>query len=296
MIKSKGNQMPSPYQNGEKAIKKSIRSHQMIVFFVLTFLISWFPWYMGIAVEMLIIGPSVAAFIVVFFLDGKTGLAELFRPFLRWRASAYLWLIALFGTAVLFLIGVGIYGMFGGELPPFTIIKSEYSLLPIFIFLVLLLPFTGPVGEVFGWRGFAQPRLQASHGPLAASLVIGVLWGIWHLPDLMEPTSVLGSLKSQIGLGFVVLYTFSNIASSVYITWLYNKTKKSALIAAVGWHAATDFWAILLISDGSLRAAQQGVMPMVGAALYLTVLAVLIAGAVILVFATKGRLGLTESA
>lgn len=272
-------------------MKIFIKSHELSSFLVLTFLLSWFPWYAGIAREMLIVGPSIAAFIIVIFTDGKNGLTDLLRPFLRWRASASLWLIALFGTAVLFLIGVGIYMLLGGNAPPFFMIRQEYYLLPVYLFLVVLMPLNGPVGEEFGWRGFAQPRLQSAHGPLIASVVIGTVWGIWHLPELLETSGVLGSLTAKIGLGFIVLYTLGNIASSVYITWLYNKTKKSALIAAVGWHAATDFWAPVLLSDGSLKAAQQGTMPMLEPVLYLTVLAVLVTGAVILTISTNGRLG-----
>ena len=272
-------------------MKIFIKSHELSSFLVLTFLLSWFPWYTGIARDMLIVGPSIAAFIIVIFTDGKSGLVDLLRPFLRWRASASLWLIALFGTAVLFLIGVGIYMLLGGNAPPFFMIRQEYYLLPVYLFLVVLMPLNGPVGEEFGWRGFAQPRLQSAHGPLIASVVIGTVWGIWHLPELLETSGVLGSLTAKIGLGFIALYTLGNIASSVYITWLYNKTKKSALIAAVGWHAATDFWGPVLLSDGSLKAAQQGTMPMLEPVLYLTVLAVLVTGAVILTISTNGRLG-----
>lgn len=287
--------MPTFSSKSDWALTRIIRAHQMSAFFVLTFLLSWFPWYMGIAVETLIIGPSIAAFIIVMFLDGKSGLVDLLRPFLRWRASANLWLIAIFGNAVLFMIGIGVFVLMGGTVPPFFMITNEMSLLPVYLFLVVLMPLNGPIGEEFGWRGFAQPRLQSAHGPLIASIVIGVVWGLWHLPDLLQPGGVLGSLTANIGLGFIALYTFGNIASSVYITWLYNKTKKSALIAAVVWHAAIDFWAPVLLSDGSLRAAKdEGILPKLEPALYLTVLGVLVAGAFILVISTKGRLGLAD--
>ena len=68
-------------------MKTFINKYQIIIFFALTFIFSWFPWYAGIAPEVMAMGPSFAAFIVVFIVGGKHGFLDLLRPFVRWRAS-----------------------------------------------------------------------------------------------------------------------------------------------------------------------------------------------------------------
>ncbi len=224
-------------------MRSFVNRHRIAIFFILTFIFSWFPWYAGIAPEVINLGPSVAAFIIVIFVGGKRGLLDFLRPFGRWRARPSLWAVAIFGPAVLYLIGLGVYLLLGGEAPPFTMIRTEMNLIPLYL-LVVLMPWQGPVGEEFGWRGFALPNLQNRYGPLIASLVIGVAWGLWHLPALFAPLGVTGALASSMGVSrFMLIYVFGTTANSIYMTWLYNKTNASALIAGIVWHASINFWA-----------------------------------------------------
>jgi uncharacterized protein len=272
-------------------MKAFINKYQIIIFFTLTFIFSWFPWYAGIAPEVMAMGPSIAAFIIVIILGGKQGFLDLIRPFGRWRASLGLWAIAIFGPAVLYLIGLGAHLLMGGKAPPFIMIKEELNLIPLYLVMVVLMPWNGPVGEEFGWRGYALPKLQNKYGPLIASLVIGTIWGIWHLPSFFAPQGVVGAIAAEVGMIFILLYTLGTIANSIFMTWLYNKSKASALIAGIIWHAAINFWAPVLLSDSSLVAAQEGThLPTIAPDLYLTVLAAQVVGAIILVIATKGKL------
>ena len=145
------------------------------------------------------------------------------------------------------------------------------------------MPWNGSVGEELGWCGFALPKLQNKYGPLLASLIIGTIWGIWHLPTFFAPLGILSALTSELGLGFIFPYTLGTIASTVFMTWLYNKTNASALIAGIVWHAAINFWAPIILSDSSLKAAKEGThLPTIAPVLYLTVLTVLVFGAIIL--------------
>jgi membrane protease YdiL (CAAX protease family) len=276
-------------------MKTFINRHQISIFFVLTFVLSWFPWYAGIAPEVMAMGPSIAAFIVVLILGGRRGFVDLLRPFGRWQASLGLWGLAIFGPAILYLIGLGVYLLMGGEAPSFIMIREELNLLPLYLVLVVLMPWNGPVGEEFGWRGYALPKLQNKYGPLIASLLIGTVWGVWHLPNFFASLGVIGTLVAALGMGFLIPYTLGTIANSVFMTWLYNKSKASALIAGIVWHAAIDFWAPILLSDSSLVAAREGThLPTVAPNLYLTVLAVQVVVAFILVIVTKGKLGYSE--
>lgn len=276
-------------------MKAFIKRHQISIFFILTFILSWFPWYAGIAPEVMAMGPSIAAFIIVIIIAGKSGLLDLLRPFGRWRVGFNWWIIAIFGPAVLYLIGLGVHLLLGGEAPPFTMIRAELNLIPLYLVMVVLMPWNGPVGEEFGWRGFALPRLQNKYSPLIASLVIGTIWGIWHLPSFFAPQGVLSAMVTAVGMAFIIPYTLGTIANSIFMTWLYNKTNASALIAGIVWHAAINFWAPVLLSDSSLVAAQEGThLPTIEPGLYLTVLAVQVVGAAILVIVTKAKLGLVS--
>ena len=277
-------------------MKLFIKQNQILLFFILSFVFSWFPWYAGIAPEVMGLGPSLAAFILVIVLAGKSGLLNFLRPVARWRASLGLWAFAILGPACLYLLGLGVYLSLGGEPPPFTMLREELHLLLPYLFLVVLSPLQGPIGEEFGWRGFALPKLQTYYGPLLASVILGSLWGLWHLPTLFAPLGVLSVLVSAMGLIFIVPYTLGTIANTIFMTWLYNKTGGSALIAGIVWHAAVNFWAPVLLSDSSLVAAQEGThLPTIATSLYLTVLAVQIVAAILLTMVTRGRLGLPKS-
>jgi len=272
-------------------MKTFINRHQISIFLILTFVLSWFPWYAGIAPDSMAMGPSIAAFILVFIISGKRGFVDLVRPFGRWRGSLGLWGIAILGPAILYLIGLGVHLLLGGEAPPFTMIRDELNLIPLYLVMVVLMPWNGPVGEEFGWRGYALPKLQNKYGPLVASLVLGTIWGIWHLPSFFAPQGVVGAIAAALGMIFLIPYTLGTIANSIFMTWLYNKSKASALIAGIIWHVSINFWAPVLLSDSSLVAAREGThLPTIAPNLYLTVLAAQVVGAIILVIITKGKL------
>jgi len=272
-------------------MKSFINRYQFALFLILTFVFSWFPWYAGIAPEVMAMGPSIAAFIVVLIIGGWRGFVDLLRPFGRWRASIFIWLLAIFGPGVLYLIGLGVHLLFGGEAPPFIMIREEHNLLPLYLVMVVLMPWNGPVGEEFGWRGYALPRLQSKYGPLIASLVIGTIWGIWHLPTFFAPQGVVGAMAAAVGMIFILPYTLGTIANSIFMTWVYNKSKASALIAGIVWHAAINFWAPVILSDSSLVAARKGThLPTIAPNLYLMVLGVQVLAALLLVLFTKGKL------
>ena len=276
-------------------MKTFINRYQISIFFALTFILSWFPWYAGIAPEVMTMGPSIAAFIVVLILGGWRGFVDLLRPFGRWRASLGIWALAIFGSGILYLIGLGVHLLMGGEAPPFIMIREELNLIPLYLVMVVLMPWNGPVGEEFGWRGYALPKLQNKYGALIASLIIGTIWGIWHLPSFFAPQGVVGAIAAKIGMVFIIPYTLGTIANSIFMTWVYNKSKASALIAGIVWHAAINFWAPVLLSDSSLVAAREGThLPTIAPNLYLTVLAVQVVVAVVLVIVTKGKLGYSE--
>jgi membrane protease YdiL (CAAX protease family) len=92
-------------------------------------------------------------------------------------------------------------------------------------------------GEEIGWRGYALPRLQARHGALIASLIIGVIWAFWHVPKFLTAGSA-----QDYSFWFYLLDT---IAKAILFTWVYNNTKSSLLMVTL-FHAALNTSAVFL--------------------------------------------------
>lgn len=259
-------------------------------FFVLTFVLGWWPWWSGLGPEASPFIPSLVGLALAWLVSGRTGLIELLRACIKWRAPRSVWALALLGVPLLYSVAVCIHMAFGGEAPPLTPFREEKALIPLF-FLVMLTPVTGQVGEELGWRGFAQPRLMRRRTPVLVSLLLGTLWGVWHLPDFFADEGVLGAL----GFEFFVPYVLGTIANSVFMTYLWIRSAGSVLIAGIGWHFSINFWAQLILSDISLEAASEdGVLPVVDPTLYGVTIGVLALGAIGLIVATRGRLGLHD--
>jgi uncharacterized protein len=117
-----------------------------------------------------------------------------------------------------------------------------------------------------GWRGFALPHLQRRYTPMVATLILGLLWGVWHVP-LYGP------------LGFVV-----PLVLAFFYTWLYNRT--GSVLLCILLHAsftpAQDH--LVLLPDALVEAEPLGTIDFV-------ILGIYIAAALVLVVLTRGRLG-----
>ncbi len=83
------------------------------------------------------------------------------------------------------------------------------------------------MGEEGGWRGNAKPRLQARFSPLVASLILSVLWGVWHLP-LHLRGYYHGVLPD--GAAGIAMRLFTSMALTIVFTWLYNRTHGNLLL------------------------------------------------------------------
>ncbi len=269
-------------------MKSFIKRHQLLIFFALVFIISWLPWYTG-GHGFFTWGPSLAGLIVVAFVDGKKGLRDMLRRLLRWRVGIVWWVVALLGPAVLILITIGIHVLTGGNAPSFIFWKQEWYMAPV-LMLVLLLPIGGPGGEeTFGWRGYAQPKLQekwGQWGPLIASFIIGTVWGVWHLSEFYNPTST----QYAIGLSFLGPFIVMEIANSIIMTWIYNKTGHSVLLGGVVYHLTVDIFTATMLADFTMAGMTEGI-PALDLRLLTVQIVVFALAALILVIVSRGRLG-----
>ena len=116
----------------------------------------------------------------------------------------------------------------GGGIPR---LDPWYLLIPLFL-LHTLVRIVAHVGEEIGWRGYALPRLQARIGPLAASVLIGLLAGLWHLPAFF----IVG--HPQYGTPILPFIVWM-VAIAIVFTWVYNHSGGSLLPVTL-LHAAIN--------------------------------------------------------
>jgi membrane protease YdiL (CAAX protease family) len=199
-----------------------LKRHDLAMFLVLSFVLSWFVWPFVLAnpqsVPMLPYGPFIAVFIVLALTRGWAGVRDLLVGMVRWRVGPRWYAIALLVPVAITLISLYLTTLFGGPSPTAADFAGWYALPLIFLSTTLI---NGPLTEEPGWRGFLLPRLQSSHAPLAASLIVGVIWAFWHLPLLLsDPTGQRPALQ----------FVFLVVAQSVVFAWVYNGTRGSVLL------------------------------------------------------------------
>ena len=197
-----------------------VKRHQLVAFFVLAYALTW-PLIPLVTVSPLwgfpaLFGPALAAVIVAALTDGRAGLRDLLGRLVRWRVGARWYAVALGLPMLLALTAAGLHLVLGA---PTFVTFGELSVLNFVVFFLI-------VGEELGWRGYALPRLLAQRSALAASLILGVLWGAWHLPTFF----VAGA--PQYGLPFSA-FVLLTMAYSVVIGWVYVHARGSVLIASL---------------------------------------------------------------
>jgi uncharacterized protein len=193
------------------------------------------------AIVLFLIGPFVPSLLAIFLTwrkEGESGLRSLGRRILQfklgWRWYAVTFLIVIAGTLGQVLISKFI----GNPFDAYVFVTQLGSFLPLLIL--------GPLSEELGWRGYALDRLQTRWNALASSLIIGLVWSLWHLPLFLIP----GTSQHEMGvpfIGFLIKLT----SSSVLYTWLYNNTQRSL------WSAILLHWlytyAAQVMSSGVVR-------------------------------------------
>ena len=210
----------------------------LLQFFLLSYALMWtcfitvavaIPAHTFLGQVLLLVGafaPSLAAVWLTARADGEAGVRALLGRILRWRVSAKWYVFALGYTAAIKLVVALIHRAATGAWP-------RFGDLPLYVIPVAI-AFSTPVqaGEEVGWRGYALPRLTARFGLAGASVLLGVIWGCWHLPQffIREADTYRQSFPV-----FVLQVT----AMSVAMAWLYAKTKGSLLLTML-MHAAVN--------------------------------------------------------
>ena len=276
-----------------------LRRHPVAAFFTLAIGITWLgaeiplllaangqitlPGWLMPLLLVLAGGPSLAGWIVTGVLGGRAGWRDLLRRALCWRVSWRWYALVLLLPAAISVLALAAYGLLGGAMPEFRFLQQEGYLAPLLFLYILLLD--GPMLEEWGWRGFATPYIQSRHGPLLASLGVGLAFGLWHLPQFITPGTTQYGMWEPLWIGIPV-FVCVEIGWSIVMTWLYNRTG-SLLLSGFLMHASFNFWSVTLLTNFTTTTAQVASDPRL---LYLWA-AVLVLVAVGLLAATGGRLG-----
>jgi membrane protease YdiL (CAAX protease family) len=214
-------------------------------FFIFTFALSW-ACFIGVALmpgdiqlqdsgitffksAIILLGtfaPSIVAVWLTFRAGGKGDLKKLLDRIGKWQVDIRFYLFAILYMAIVKLLVAILYRVIEGGWPEFG--KEAWYIM----FIAIIFSTPVQAGEEIGWRGFALPRLTEKFGLPLASLLLGLVWAVWHLPLFF----VRGADKY--GQSFP-LFVVQVIAVSVALGWLYWKTKGSLLLTMV-MHAAIN--------------------------------------------------------
>jgi membrane protease YdiL (CAAX protease family) len=223
------------------------KPRRLLKFFLLTYVVTWTSWlaawamsggsaaarYPGVGLPTLLFYIGVfAPLIVAVWLtrreEGDAGVRALLQRLVQWDVGLQWYALALLYTIAIKLAVALIHRLITGEWPTFGT-EPLYIMLAATIGSTLIL---GQAGEEVGWRGYALPRLAARFGLGGASVALGLIWALWHLPLFF----IAGT--NTTGQSFP-LYLLQVTAISVAITWLYANTKGSLLLTML-MHSAVN--------------------------------------------------------
>ena len=229
------------------ALIQMLKRHSLLTYFVLTFGGTWACWIplalsdafasqdaaqpssLLLLWPLGLIIPSLVGILLTALFSGKSGLGALFRRLGQVRVALIWYAVVLLLVPVLLFVAIGVSTLLGGATIDYA---YAWSRLPVWLVLCLI----PGLGEELGWRGFALPRLQAHHQAFPASLFLGLMWGLWHLPLLMAVGLVP---LTWLGLVTFLLYNLTITALAVLFTWVYNNTSGNLLLMVL-FHAVAD--------------------------------------------------------
>jgi membrane protease YdiL (CAAX protease family) len=226
-------------------------------FFLLTFAYSWLLWlpsilsglgisipfdittYTSIVVPIGAFAPMLAAISLVLRKGGWSGVKAFLKQTFDFSAKPLYYAVALLLPIGIHLVAHYLAPALGFEVAD-TLFPADLPASPVifaipYFFLMLLI---GGGQEEFGWRGYAQRPLQEKFGVIPASLLIGVIWGLWHLPLWVMPGDGHSTYPF---LAFLLMTT----SISVVYAWIFNQSGQK-LILVIFFHAMNNTAAPLI--------------------------------------------------
>jgi uncharacterized protein len=176
------------------------------------------------------LGPMLSAIVLVYLTQDRKGQRDYWWRVIdfkrirgKWYTVIFLIVPALAGLSAL------IDFLSGGEGLQLEVaaqfLDQPLMIIPSVIFIL----FFGPVPEELGWRGYALDPLQARFSAIFSSLILGIIWAVWHLPIFF----IEGSYQYNLGVGTLsfCIFMVSIVPQTMVITWIYNNTNRSTTSA-----------------------------------------------------------------
>ena len=217
------------------------------LFFIFTYIWTWgfwipvvllgeniftFPYFLLFGLGGM--GPSISAIFLTYFKEDREVWHDYWKRVIDIKRISIVWMaVALFFPA--FTSGLAmITGILINRIFPTFETALEFFSDPItFLFYLLFTLIYGPLPEELGWRGYALDRLQKKWNAFNSSIILGLLWVLWHWPMFF----MVGTYQSEeiiIGsVRFWLAFCAGIIATTILMTWIYNNTKRSTLSAVL---------------------------------------------------------------
>ncbi|QIA08341.1 CPBP family intramembrane glutamic endopeptidase [Draconibacterium halophilum] len=227
-----------PKANLIRSMKPMLHKNQVAIFFLLVFIISWSLIYVifgsdGIPATKeqqeiigmtILLGPSIAGLLLLFIYDKLQGLKHLLARLIKLNVNIKWYLVALLTAPLTTFAGLVVFSLF------FENVQPNYMTADDFVSILML----GTIGGLFvalfeeiGWTGFAIPRLLRNHGILYTGLIVGIIWGAWHLILFWEDNS----FTELVPFLLLIARLFSWLpAYRILMVWLYKNTKSLFLV------------------------------------------------------------------
>lgn len=226
-----------------------IKRHALLTYYALTFAISWgavlgmmgltdipttkaqIEAMLPVAIVAMLLGPSLSGLLLIGLVDGKEGLRDLRSRLGRWRVGARWYALALLLAPLIILAVLMALALISPAYLP-GIFTRDDKLARLFLGLVSAVV-TG-ICEELGWTGFVTPRLRQRYSVLATGLIIGVLWGVWHIVPMVIMPSVAYSAPFSPAV-YIAVRTLSFLVGSlvafrVLMVWVYDRTQSLLLL------------------------------------------------------------------
>lgn len=226
-----------------------IKRHALLTYYALTFAISWgavlgmmgltgipttkaqIEAMLPVAIIAMLLGPSLSGLLLIGLVDGKAGFHDLRSRLGRWRVGARWYALALLLAPLIILAVLMALAQIAPAYLP-GIFTRDDKLARLFLGLIAAVV-TG-ICEELGWIGFVTPRLRQRYRVLATGLIIGVLWGAWHIVPMVIMPSIAYSAPFSPAV-YIAVRTLSFlvgtlVAFRVLMVWVYDRTQSLLLL------------------------------------------------------------------
>jgi membrane protease YdiL (CAAX protease family) len=252
-----------------KTIQAYIKRHPLLSYYVLTFAISWgavlvmiafsgmprtakeMETFMPVVIPAQLLGPSVSGLLMIGLVDGRAGYRGLWSRLRRWRAGIHWYAIAvLAGPLIVLGVVMGLFLALSPVYLPGLFTRDDEV---FWLIMGLSSGIVTGICEELGWVGFVTPRLRQRYSVLTTGLIMGFLWGLWHLlPMAIWPSVALSAPQSPalyIAIRTVSFLFGGLVAFRILMLWVYDRTQSLPVMMVM--HAGLTAANIIFMAEAA---------------------------------------------